>query len=110
LAVRQAEEALLDDRVPAVPEREREAEQLVVVRDAGEAVLSPPVRPRSRLIVAEMIPGVARVAVVLANGSPLAFAEIRSPLAPPTPCVACFGQALGLGQRGLHGAHCRLLQ
>ena len=41
LTVGQAEEALLEDRVLAVPERERETEELAVVGDAGECRLRP---------------------------------------------------------------------
>jgi len=35
-----AEQALLEDGVAAVPEGQREAEPLVIVRDAGQAVLA----------------------------------------------------------------------
>ena len=52
LAVGQAEQPLLEDRVLAVPEREREAEPLLVVGDAGEAVLAPAIGARARLVVA----------------------------------------------------------
>jgi hypothetical protein len=40
-AVGQAEQALLQDRVFAVPQREREAQPLFVVGNAAEAVFSP---------------------------------------------------------------------
>ena len=43
LAVGQAEQPLLEDRVLAVPQGQREAELLLVVGDAGEAVLAPAV-------------------------------------------------------------------
>ena len=59
LAVGQAEQPLLEDRIAAVPEREREAEALAVVGEAGEAVLAPAVGARARLVVAEVVPGVA---------------------------------------------------
>ena len=52
LAVGQAEQPLLEDRILAVPQRQREAEQLLVVADAGEAVLAPAVGARARLVVA----------------------------------------------------------
>ena len=61
LAVRQPEQALLEDRVAAVPERQREAQPLPVVREAGEPVLAPAVGARPRLVVAEVAPGVAVV-------------------------------------------------
>ena len=57
-AVGQAEQPLLEDRILAVPERERETEKLVIVGNASQAVLAPAVRSRARLIVAEVIPRV----------------------------------------------------
>ena len=82
LAVGQAEQPLLEDRVLAVPQRQREAEPLLVVGDAGQAVLAPAVGARAGLIVAEVVPGVAALAVVLADGPPLPFAQVRPPLLP----------------------------
>ena len=82
LAVGQAEQPLLEDRVLAVPQREGKAQALLVVGDAGEAVLAPAIGARARLVVGEVVPGVAVVAVVLAHGSPLALAQIRSPFFP----------------------------
>jgi hypothetical protein len=77
----EAEEALLQDRVAAVPECEREAEQLVAVAEAGEPVLAPAVSLRARQVVGEVVPRVAVGAVVLAHGAPRAFGDVR----PPTP-------------------------
>ena len=47
----QPEEALLQDRIAAVPERQREAEPCVVVADAGDPVLAPAVGARAGVIV-----------------------------------------------------------
>ena len=82
LAVGQAEQPLLEDRVLAVPEGQREAEPLLVVGDAGQAVLAPAIGARAGLVVGEVVPGVAALAVVLAHGAPLAFAEVGPPLFP----------------------------
>src|SRR5215467_2787808 len=43
-AVGQAEQALLEDRILAVPERERKAEPLLVIGKAGQTIFSPAVR------------------------------------------------------------------
>src|SRR4029077_16632922 len=86
--VGQAKEALLENRVVAVPQCEREAELLGVVGDAGQAVLAPVVRARARLIVREVFPRVAVDAVILADRSPLALAQIRTPLPPGHAAVA----------------------
>jgi hypothetical protein len=53
----QAEQPLLEDRVTLVPQRDRETEALMVVGDAGQAVLAPAIRARSRLVVGEVVPG-----------------------------------------------------
>src|SRR5262245_66322426 len=82
LAVRQAEEPFLEDRILAVPQRQGEAEQLPIVADPRESVLAPAIGARARVIVAEVVPRVAGLAVVFANGAPLAFAEIGPPLLP----------------------------
>jgi hypothetical protein len=83
LVAGQPEQPLLEDGVPPVPEREREAEGLPVVADAGQAVLVPPVRPRARVVVRQVVPRLAPVAVVLADGSPGTLRQVGSP-APPS--------------------------
>src|SRR5262249_8861269 len=79
---RQAEEAFLQDWIASVPQREREAQLLPTIADAGEAVLVPAIRARSRVIVREIFPSVAVRAVVLADGAPRALAQIRAPALP----------------------------
>ena len=79
LAVGEPEQALLEDRVRAVPQRQCEAEPLLPVGEAGQAVLPPAVGARASLVMAEVVPGVAALAVVLTHGTPLALAEVRTP-------------------------------
>src|SRR5207249_2242342 len=82
LGARHAEETLLEDGVLAVPEGGGEAEELVAVAQAGDAVLAPAVGPAASLVVGEEVPGVAAVAVVLADGPPGPVAHVRAPAAP----------------------------
>ena len=82
LAVGQPEEALLEDRVLAVPQRQRQAQPLLIVGDARDPVLAPAVRARARLVVREGIPRVAVCRVVLAHRAPLALGQIRTPRLP----------------------------
>ena len=82
LRARQAEVAFLQDRIVLVPQGEREAEALVVVRDAEDAVLAPAVDARARVVVGEEVPGVAVRRVVLAHRAPLPIGQVRAP-APP---------------------------
>src|SRR5262249_43169642 len=85
LAVGEAEEALLQDRIASVPQREREAQPLVRIGDARQSILAPAVGPGASLVVAEVVPGVPVVAVLLAHGAPLALAEVGTPLLPVHP-------------------------
>src|SRR5207249_6973177 len=82
LAAGQPEQALLEDRVAPVPQRQREAQPAVIVGDSGDAVLAPAVRARARVIVRKGVPGRAAGAVVLPNGAPLPLGEIRAPPPP----------------------------
>src|SRR5206468_2383634 len=82
LAVGEAEHPLLEDRIAAVPEREREAEVLMFVREPGEAVLAPAVGAAPGMIVGEVVPGGPVRAVVLPDRAPLAFGEVGAPPLP----------------------------
>src|ERR1700733_11783086 len=77
--VGEAEHALLQDRVALVPQRQREAQNLLLVAHTAESILAPFVGARARLVMREVIPGVAVFAVVLANRAPLPFSQIGSP-------------------------------
>src|SRR4029077_11061319 len=57
-------------------------EALVVVRDTEDAVLTPPVDARARVVMGERIPRGAVRRVVLAHRSPLSIGQVRPP-APP---------------------------
>ena len=73
-AVGQPEQAFLKDRIFAIPQGQRETEALLVVGDAGQTIFSPALGARARLVMGEVIPGVAALAVVLAHGPPLTLA------------------------------------
>src|SRR4029077_4564857 len=100
LGICQAEQALLQDRVPLVPQRESQAQTLLVVADPGDAVLTPPVRARPRLIMTEIRPGVFAVAVVFPDRPPLTLAEIRPPRTPRNTPPAIGQPPLFSRQRG----------
>src|SRR5262245_50863854 len=52
------------------------------VADAGDAVFVPTIGPRPRVIVREVIPGLAVAGIVLAHRAPGAFAQIWPPSFP----------------------------
>src|SRR5262249_34897115 len=96
-AVGQPEEALLQDRIGSIPECQGEAETLLIVTDPRDAVLAPAVGARSRLIVTQVVPGVARLAIVLPDRAPLPFAQVGTPLLPRNAEIAGFLQAKVFG-------------
>src|SRR5262249_55250035 len=108
LAVRQAEEPLLEDGILPVPQGQGKAEMLSVVRDPGQPVLTPSIGARARLVVAEVIPGIPRVAVVLTHRAPLPLGEIRAPLPPGHALLPGRRQPLVLSRFVAH-AHTRSL-
>ena len=59
LAVGEPKQALLQDRVALVPQRQRETQPLFVIGDSAEPVLAPAVGARAGLVMGEVIPGVA---------------------------------------------------
>src|SRR5262249_5008791 len=84
----EAEEPLLQDRIAAVPQREREAEPALAVGDPQEPVLAPPVGAAPRVVVREVVPAAAVGRVVLADGRPLPLRQVRSPALPvPLPAA-----------------------
>src|SRR5262249_32934455 len=87
----EAEEPLFENRIASVPERDGEADVLVAVADSGDAVLTPAVGSRAGVIVRKMLPGGSAGTIVLADCSPLAFADVGSPFLPmPAPRARFF--------------------
>ena len=96
-AVGQPEEALLQDWVPLVPQGQRKTEPLLFIADSPEPVLAPPVRSGACLVMGEIVPGVAVIAVVLADSPPLSLAEVRPPFLPGDVRLSRIVQAFLLG-------------
>src|SRR5690606_17306409 len=82
LGTGEPEDALLEDGVAPVPEREGEAERLPVVADAAQPVLVPPVDPGAGVIVGEEVPRGAVVAVVLPDRAPGPLGQVGAPRPP----------------------------
>src|SRR5580704_1082627 len=80
----QPERPLLEDRVAAVPQRQPQAQPLLDVAEAGQAVLTPAVRTGPGMVVREIVPGIAVRAVVLPDRAPLALADVGAPQVPVT--------------------------
>jgi TRAP-type C4-dicarboxylate transport system permease large subunit len=78
----QAEQALLQDRIAAIPKGEGKTKALVIVADAGDAVLGPAVGARTGMIVWKIVPSRSIGAVVFARIAPGALGEIGPPALP----------------------------
>ncbi len=78
LAIRQSEEALFEDRIAAIPQGHAKAKLLLVITDTGESIFTPVIRPRTGLIMREVVPGISNLAVVFTNCAPLALAQVRT--------------------------------
>src|SRR6185437_12241549 len=78
----QSEQPLLEEGIPAVPQRETDAEVLVDVAEPGEAVLAPSVSAGPGVIERQVVPRVAVLAVVLADRAPLPLADVGPPRVP----------------------------
>src|SRR5204863_3156772 len=103
LLVGQAEEALLEDRVFAVPEGQGEAQAAFAVGQAEQAVFAPAVGPAVGVVEGEVVPGAAVGRVVLADGGPLALAEVRAPALPVPGAAGVLLQPAGFGVGGRGG-------
>ena len=93
LLVGEPEQALLQDRVAAVPERDREAQARFAVADAEQPVLPPTVGAAAGVVVGEVGPAVAVRGVVLAHGAPLPFGEVWPPPLPVPLARGVLGEA-----------------
>src|SRR4030095_4318999 len=104
LAVGEAEQALFQNRIALFPQRQRKAQPLFVVADSSQPVLTPPVSSRTRLVMGEIVPSVAVVAVILPHRAPLPLAQGGSPFLPRNSRLARLVQPFLLGDinNGLH--------
>src|SRR5580700_6142380 len=81
-AVSQAEQPLLEDRIPCVPQREPDTQALFAIRKTGDAILTPAVSATAGMIMGKVFPGIAVCTVVFADGSPLPFRQVGAPFLP----------------------------
>jgi len=80
--IREPEKPLFQDRIFVIPQGQREAKQLMVIRNSAQPVFSPAIWPGAGLIVAEVCPGVTVFTIIFADSPPLALTEIRPPFLP----------------------------
>ena len=95
----ESEETFFQNGIAAVPERDREADELMAIANARQAVLVPAVGVRTRVVVGKVGPGASVRAVVFTDRAPGALADVRPP---PFPVG---GALLGLLKALLFGVH-----
>src|SRR5215472_8049775 len=101
LAVSQAKQPLLEDRIVAIPQGDRQAQQLPVIGKAADAVLAPAIGAAARLVMRKIIPRGSAGTVVLAHRPPLSLAKIRAPATPGFYAFAAFLDSLLFGANRL---------
>src|SRR5205814_469365 len=74
----QTEESLLQNRIFAVPECEREAKPALSIRNTKQAVFAPAIRAAPRVIVRKIVPAISARRIIFANRRPLSFREVRT--------------------------------
>src|SRR5262249_45340497 len=85
-----------------------EAQTALAIGDAEQSVLAPAVRAAAGVIVREVIPAIAVGGVVLADRSPLALGEVRTPALPVARAARVFLESGGFGSRVGHRAQGRI--
>jgi hypothetical protein len=97
LGAAESEQALLQDRIAPVPQRDREAQARLTITDAEDPVLAPAISATARVIVREVVPRVAVGRVILAHRAPLSLGEVRTPALPVVLAPRVFEETLGFG-------------
>ena len=94
----QPERPLLEDRIAPVPQCQAQAQPLLAVAEAGQAVLAPAVGLGAGVVMRQVVPRLAVGAVILPDRAPLALAQIRTPRIP----VAGLGPVDGRPAESVH--------
>ena len=105
LRIGEAEQALLEVRVLAVPQGQREAQPALAVGHAEQPILAPAVGAGQGVLVRKALPQVAVRRVVLADRGPLALGQVRAPALPILRPPGVLLQAPRLGVRYVVLAH-----
>ncbi|MGO7588703.1 hypothetical protein AB9E13_05820 [Rhizobium leguminosarum] len=106
LTVGKAEQSLLQDGILSIPEGQRKTQPLFAVADTRQTVFAPAIGARPGLVVGEVVPCIATLAVILADGSPLPFGQVGTPFFPVGFSVSRLSEALGFS---IHHAPSRSL-
>ena len=82
LTVGQAKHPLFEYGIYPIPQRQAKTKLLAVIRDSSQAILAPTISPRTCLVMGEIVPGVAILAIVLPDRAPLPLTQVGTPFLP----------------------------
>lgn len=74
----QAKQTFFEDGVTAVPQGQSKTEKLVAIADAGQSIFIPAIGATAGMVMGEIIPGFAMLAVIFAYRAPGAFSQLPS--------------------------------
>src|SRR5215475_1267190 len=98
----ETKQSLLENGIFSIPQSEGKTDHLMAVGDTRNAVFIPAVRFRARVIMRQVVPCGAVSAIVFADRSPRALAQIGSPALPMHGAIPRFFQSLFFcGHNGL---------
>src|SRR5262249_46598131 len=82
LDVGEPEQPFLQNRIAAVPQRDRKTQAAFAVGPAEETVFTPAVCAAACMVVGKVLPCLSIGRVIFADGSPLSLGEIWTPALP----------------------------
>ena len=89
-----SKQAFLQYGIAPIPHRQRKTNSLLNVANSSDAVFTPSIRARPRMIVRKIFPRRSVRAVIFADSSPFPRAQIRTPALPVRFMLAPFFQSL----------------
>src|ERR1700720_107491 len=78
----ESKHAFLENRIPAIPQRQREDQELVTIANAGNAIFTPAISLAARHVVGEELPRASIRTVIFSDAPPGTLADIGPPSAP----------------------------
>jgi len=93
LVAGEAEEALLEDGILAVPKSEGETEAALAITPPQQPIFTPPVNSAARVIMRKIVPAFAISGIVFAYRAPLTFRQIGPPALPVPLTTTILGES-----------------
>ena len=82
LGTSESKQPLFENRIAAIPERQREAKPALAIANAQQTIFTPAIGSTASLVVRELLPGIAVLGVIFPDRSPLSLGQIRPPALP----------------------------